>query len=488
MMFSSLNNVDTSRLPLLELFTSLRDAGLPLGLGEYQLLLQALQGGFGADDLAGLKRLCRTLWVKSDADSATFEYYFERVMAVEMTAAVSAVAVRNPASPRSRVSGASVKARKRWLWILAGGILLSGIGIGVRLTSLQPASNVAPTPGPVEAPVATQPVVPTTTAKIPNAVQINQPNQSIWGQQLGPYISFVITLPFVGGGIYVVVRLWRFRRLRQEAEQRQKQREQDLMADPSEAQQLPELMQTMEDEIQVAEVMRQSMNAGHDGAVQAVVAQQVFARDYLPLKQRQMKQCWRYLRLPCREGPSTELDVEATIERMGRQGGLFSPIMVPRRVNRMELLLLLDREGSMVPFHGVSSRLATTAIDAGRLGKSGAYYFRNYPGKQLYLDQHRIQAEATEAVLERCSPRWTVVMIVSDGGAVRGGFNSRRARRSKDFLARLQPVTRAIVWLNPMPKERWAGTTAEEIAHWVPMVEMSREGMQGAINVLRGRG
>ena len=70
-------------LPLLELFTRLRQAGLPLGLDEYHLVLQALQSGFGISDRKALARLCRTLWVKSEEDLFLFNYHFEEVMARE---------------------------------------------------------------------------------------------------------------------------------------------------------------------------------------------------------------------------------------------------------------------------------------------------------------------------------------------------------------------------------------------------------------------
>ncbi|MHC5929198.1 hypothetical protein [Nostoc sp.] len=39
--------MEVNDLPLLELFTKLREAGLPLGIEEYQLVLQAMQAGFG---------------------------------------------------------------------------------------------------------------------------------------------------------------------------------------------------------------------------------------------------------------------------------------------------------------------------------------------------------------------------------------------------------------------------------------------------------
>lgn len=44
-------------LPLLDLFTRLREAGLPLGINEYHILLHALQEGFGTTDQEALAEL-----------------------------------------------------------------------------------------------------------------------------------------------------------------------------------------------------------------------------------------------------------------------------------------------------------------------------------------------------------------------------------------------------------------------------------------------
>src|SRR2546421_13070007 len=99
--------------------------------------------------------------------------------------------------------------------------------------------------------------------------------------------------------------------------------------------------------------------------------------EYFPTTRRQMKQSWRSLRRPMRAGPPIELDVDATINEIGRTGYLLKPVLVPYRKNRAELLLLLDQGGSMVPFHMLSRRLTETALRGGRLGKANIYYFHN---------------------------------------------------------------------------------------------------------------
>lgn len=51
--------------------------------------------------------------------------------------------------------------------------------------------------------------------------------------------------------------------------------------------------------------------------------------EYFPVTKRQMKQCWRYLRRPVRQGVPTELDLEATVAKIGREGILLQPVLIP---------------------------------------------------------------------------------------------------------------------------------------------------------------
>lgn len=61
---------------LIDLFTRLRGAGLPLAVDEYELLLLAMKGGFG-ENRESLYRLCCTLWIKSDEDKRIFDMIFD---------------------------------------------------------------------------------------------------------------------------------------------------------------------------------------------------------------------------------------------------------------------------------------------------------------------------------------------------------------------------------------------------------------------------
>ena len=209
-------------------------------------------------------------------------------------------------------------------------------------------------------------------------------------------------------------------------------------------------------------------------------------KEYLPITHRQMKQGWRYLRRLVREGPEIELDLSATIKQIGEQGFLLKPILVPPRINKTRLLLLIDQDGSMRPFNNISSQLAETAKSSGRLGKADIYYFYNCPDQYVYIDPLFLEGESISKLL-RNLPAQTILLIFSDAGAARGGDNEERVKLTQDFLDELRQYIRYIVWLNPMSCDRWPDTTAAKISRLVPMFEINHQGFLRAINCLRGR-
>jgi len=208
--------------------------------------------------------------------------------------------------------------------------------------------------------------------------------------------------------------------------------------------------------------------------------------EYFPVTKRQMKQSWRSLRRLVREGVPIELDVEATVAKMGRESILLEPVLMPPRSNRTDLVLLIDQEGSMVPFHELSRQLVETAQRGGRLRQLRVFYFHDYPDEYLYRHPAMLNAQPMSEVLEEIGEQ-AAVLIVSDGGAARGNFDQERIESTKVWIKQLEQSVRYCAWLNPMPNECWQHTTAGEIARLLPMFEMSRQGMNAAISILRGR-
>lgn len=197
--------------------------------------------------------------------------------------------------------------------------------------------------------------------------------------------------------------------------------------------------------------------------------------EYFPVTKRQMKQCWRSLRRLVRQGIPTELDVEATVAKIGREGILLQPVLLPPRINRTDLVLLIDQEGSMVPFHDLSRQFIETAQRGGRLRTTNVFYFHDYPDEYLYRHPAMLDAKTVSEVFAAIGER-AVVLIVSDAGAARGNFDQERVNNTKVWVEQLQQSVRYYAWLNPMPSECWRETTAGEIASFVPMFEMSPRG------------
>lgn len=339
---------DPGSLPLVNLFHTLREAGLPLGIDDYLALVQALQKGFGLPDRHSLARLCHTLWVKSPEDAALLDYHFVRIF---------------KSSERDE-----------------GGPLHQG-----QSQEFQPEEYRATGGGRGDA--ATK-----------------------------PYLM-PIQLPPRGGS---------------------------------------------------------SLRVG-------------LVPDYLPISQRQMKQIWRHLNKPRRQGLATELDVEATIRRIGMMGSFDELVLVPPRSNRMSLVLLIDQGGSMAPFEPLTQRIVETAVRGGRIGSLETYYFRNCPIGYLYRDPFHQEAVPQSLVLEELRRRQTRLLIVSDAGAARGSISTLRITQTDSFLEQVHQYVRYLAWLNPLPRKRWPNTSAQSISALVPMFPCTRRGFDSAINVLRGR-
>ncbi len=453
-------------LPLLELFTRLREAGVPLGISDYEAAVRAVQKGYGLPDRAALARLCQTLWVRSPDEQRLLDYYFEQIIGSANVSQADQVENETAThTPQQR--------KKRLIALYAGLASIAIFAVGVVLSYNRQPKAVQPLPSQSLAPTKL-PSVSVTPKPSPSPIppapssQNRFPNEFVWA---------LLLLLALGTRAFWYFQAW--------IKRRHKDREQPAKPTQSDnrAKLTSDLLRETHDAVQVAQAVQQITNQRTDRSR----VRFVFSGDYLPVTQRQMKQSWRYLRRMVREGVATELDIERTIQQIAREGMLLHPVLMPERTNRTELVLLIDQDGSMVPFHSLSARLVETALRGGRLGKTGAYYFHNCPVRYLYCDPMHQEGEPIEDVLKGFRRDLTSVLIFSDAGAARGGLSWERAELTATFLRQLKEHVRYIAWLNPMPQSRWETSTAREIALQVPMFEATRQGLDDAISVLRGR-
>ncbi len=197
-----------------------------------------------------------------------------------------------------------------------------------------------------------------------------------------------------------------------------------------------------------------------------------------------MLHAWHYLNRPRADGPHDVLDVKATVDLTAQQGFFLYPVYQPAERNGADLLLIVDRNGSMVPFHRFTHELIETAHDGGIFRRIDIVYIHNVPTERVYRDPYLTMPVAVEQTLAGCTQQ-TSALVISDAGAARGHRRLERIRATALFLSRLKQCTSLIAWLNPMPEERWPRTSAQIIAHMVPMFPMQPDGMFGAVDAIR---
>jgi uncharacterized protein len=242
----------------------------------------------------------------------------------------------------------------------------------------------------------------------------------------------------------------------------------------------------------------------------------VFVPQY-PLTERDVAQAWRRLRRPLRAGPAVEIDVAATIDRRGRSGVATAPVLVPRRRNAARLLLLIDRNGSMTPFHGYVDHIVGAIRNIGRIDDVQAAYCHDLPGTapersvltqvkdpfrpdldpilpfiqpmsdgSVYADPGLSAPRPFGEFLDDLAPG-TGTVVISDAGAARQRFDMLRLLDSIALVKALYTRTATVAWLNPVLPGRWPRSTAGLLARSVPMFPLTKEGLNGAVDVLRGR-
>ncbi|HXS66020.1 MAG TPA: hypothetical protein VN767_24475 [Streptosporangiaceae bacterium] len=252
-----------------------------------------------------------------------------------------------------------------------------------------------------------------------------------------------------------------------------------------------------------------------------------------PLTEREVAQAWRRLRRPLRTGPAVEVDVTATIERRSRSGVVTPPVLTPRRRNTAKLLLVIDRYGSMTPFHGYVGHVVRAIRNAGRLDDVREVYFHDLPGVvggadvvggagvgvgvgadrsvldevtdpfspdldsvlglirpldggRVYADAELTEPLQLSSVLAEAGPG-TAAVVISDAGAARQRLDTDRLLDTIALLKTLCGGLSAVTWLNPARPGHWPQSTAGQVGRHIPMFPLTREGLGGAVDVLRGR-
>jgi uncharacterized protein len=202
--------------------------------------------------------------------------------------------------------------------------------------------------------------------------------------------------------------------------------------------------------------------SGNDTPIAVKDTNNSFVIKQLPISELDFKTTWRSLRRNIPDRRFEELDLDATMAKLDRQGYLDDLVMRPANSRRSNLVVLVDRHHTMIPYRPVYEPLLA-AVRTKRIDPAQIYYFTGYPDEYLD-DQGSMYPVALKTLLSRLHPQRTVVMIVSDGGAAAGNYSAARIDGTQRFLHQLLPCVREVFWLNPVPEKYWENTSAAAIS------------------------
>lgn len=209
---------------------------------------------------------------------------------------------------------------------------------------------------------------------------------------------------------------------------------------------------------------------------------------------RAMKLGLRRLRRLTRDGRQSEFDLPGTVDATARQGWLDIRHRASRS-NQIKILLLLDVGGSMDDHVERANQLFTAA--RAEFQHLEHVSFHNCLYERVWSDSRR-RWEAptpTRELFRRFGRDWRAVFvgdasmspyeITEPGGSVEH-WNDEAGHV---WLSRAAAHWERLVWINPVPRERWRWTGSIGLVNQIVggrMVPLSLEGIDQAVRLLRG--
>ena len=248
------------------------------------------------------------------------------------------------------------------------------------------------------------------------------------------------------------------------------------------------------------------VNFGGDtrGMTAVKVAGQRRYRDYQDDNIKNIRQyeiALRYLRqLSTKlEGPKDELELGATVEETGRNGGLLSLQWERPRRNALKVLVLMDSMGSIYSHYDVCKKLFNAANRSTHFKEIRFYYFHNCVYGRIYKTQWLDVREsvATEDFFRLYNADYRLLIVgdaqmgeqelMKAGGVIdwSAEYNAEPGLTWLKRIARRYPYA---AWLNPVPEQYWGGyESIEAIGEVFAMYELTPGGIGKAVKKLLSR-
>jgi uncharacterized protein len=188
--------------------------------------------------------------------------------------------------------------------------------------------------------------------------------------------------------------------------------------------------------------------------------------DNVELGTRGMKISLRRLRKLARQGAEDEFDINNTIDKTAKNGGMLDIIMRPERRNTVKVLLLLDNGGSMDAHVKVCEELFSAARS--EFKHLETYYFHNFIYDGLWKQNNRRMSERIDTfdILHKYTHDYKVIFV---GDATMAPYEITHAGGSVEhwneeagaiWMQRVLDTFAKVIWINPTPQDTWEYSTS----------------------------
>ena len=195
-----------------------------------------------------------------------------------------------------------------------------------------------------------------------------------------------------------------------------------------------------------------------------------------------------------REGAADQLDLNDTIDKTARNGGMLDIRMVPERHNAVKVLLCLDIGGSMDDHVKICEEMFSAASN--EFKHLEYFYFHNFVYENLWKDNQRRQTEKT-STLDLTHKYASDYKLIFVGDATMSPYEIAYPGGSVEhwneepgsvWIKRMLNTYPKAIWLNPEPRARWDYTPSVKIVRDLMddrMYPLTIAGLDDGIKALR---
>jgi len=177
------------------------------------------------------------------------------------------------------------------------------------------------------------------------------------------------------------------------------------------------------------------------------------------------------------------LDIENTINKGLKRGGLFIPELKNKSEEKLQVILLIDNGGySMDPYISLVQELFKK-MKTRFAHDMEVYYFHNTVYDRVFTNEHRSKFITVDRFIKKHDPNYRLFFI-GDASMSPYELNQMSIR---NYVA-MSEKYKKLVWLNPEPEKYWSHTyTLNIIKEIIPMFPLTPNGIEKAVQLMNSK-